>query len=70
MGATSSSGNCCPMKIKFMEGAWNDYLSWQSDKAMLRKINRLIQDIQRSPFEESASPNRCGINFPAMVAAD
>lgn len=39
------------MKIKFMEGAWTDYLSWQSDKAMLRKINRLIQDIQRSPFE-------------------
>ena len=44
------------MKIKFMEGAWNDYLSWQYDKAMLRKINRLIQDIQRSPFEGIGKP--------------
>ena len=44
------------MKIKFMEGAWTDYLSWQSDKAMLRKINRLIQDIQRSPFEGIGKP--------------
>ena len=44
------------MKIKFMEGAWADYLGWQSDKAMLRKINRLIQDIQRSPFEGIGKP--------------
>ncbi len=44
------------MKIKFMEGAWADHLSWQSDKAMLRKINRLIQDIQRSPFEGIGKP--------------
>ncbi|MCU0808558.1 MAG: Txe/YoeB family addiction module toxin [Candidatus Contendobacter sp.] len=44
------------MKIKFMEGAWTDYLNWQSDKAMLRKINRLIQDIQRSPFEGIGKP--------------
>lgn len=39
-----------------MEGAWADYLSWQSDKAMPRKINRLIQDIQRSPFEGIGKP--------------
>lgn len=39
-----------------MEGAWTDYLSWQSDKAMLRKINRLIHDIQRSPFEGIGKP--------------
>jgi toxin YoeB len=44
------------MKVKFMEGAWTDYLSWQSDKAMLRKINRLIQDIERSPFEGIGKP--------------
>ncbi|TVR57913.1 MAG: Txe/YoeB family addiction module toxin [Candidatus Competibacteraceae bacterium] len=44
------------MKVKFMEGAWTDYLSWQSDKAMLRKINRLIHDIQRSPFEGIGKP--------------
>jgi toxin YoeB len=39
-----------------MEGAWIDYMAWQSDKAMLRKINRLIQDIQRSPFEGIGKP--------------
>ncbi len=44
------------MKIKFMEDAWTDYLGWQSDKAALKKINRLIQDIQRSPFEGIGKP--------------
>jgi toxin YoeB len=44
------------MKVKFMEDAWTDYLNWQSDKAKLRKINHLIQDIQRSPFEGIGKP--------------
>lgn len=39
-----------------MEDAWTDYLNWQSDKATLRKINHLIQDIQRSPFEGIGKP--------------
>jgi toxin YoeB len=45
------------MKIDFHEIAWSDYLDWQqTDKAMLRKINQLIKDIQREPFSGIGKP--------------
>lgn len=45
------------MKIQFSEHAWEDYLYWQStDKGMLKRVNALILDIQRSPFEGIGKP--------------
>ena len=45
------------MKIQFSEHAWDDYLYWQkTDKAMVKRINGLIQDIQRNPFEGIGKP--------------
>lgn len=45
------------MKITFSLNAWEDYLSWQQqDKKMLKKINQLIKDIQRTPFEGIGKP--------------
>lgn len=45
------------MKIQFSENAWEDYLYWQkTDKNMLKRINGLILDIQRSPFEGIGKP--------------
>ncbi len=44
------------MRIRWEADAWADYLEWQSDKAMLRRINQLIRDIQRSPFEGIGKP--------------
>lgn len=45
------------MKIEFSENAWEDYLYWQKiDKNILKRINSLIQDIQRSPFEGIGKP--------------
>ncbi len=45
------------MKIVFMDQAWEDYLYWQStDKASLKKINALIKEIERTPFEGSGKP--------------
>lgn len=45
------------MKITFSLNAWEDYLSWQQqDKKMLKKINQLIRDIQRTPFEGIGKP--------------
>jgi len=39
--------------------AWEDYLHWQAtDKAMLRRINKLIKDIQRTPFEGIGKPEQ------------
>jgi len=45
------------MKITFSKISWEDYLSWQAeDKKTLRKINELIKDIQRTPFEGKGKP--------------
>jgi len=45
------------MNITISEIAWEDYLSWQNEeKKMLRKINDLIKDIKRHPFEEIGKP--------------
>lgn len=45
------------MKIIFLTAAWEDYLYWQgTDKSMLRKINSLIKEIERIPFEGSGKP--------------
>lgn len=45
------------MQIKFAEQAWQDYLYWQqTDKAALKRINTLIHDITRSPFDGIGKP--------------
>ena len=45
------------MRITFSRNAWEDYVSWQTeDKKMLRKINELIKEIQRTPFEGIGKP--------------
>ncbi len=45
------------MKIKFSKNAWEDYISWQKeDIKILQRINSLIKDIQRAPFEGLGKP--------------
>ena len=45
------------MKLIFSEKAWKDYLYWQrTDKKLLNRINRLIRDIQRVPYEGIGKP--------------
>ncbi|KAB7791455.1 Txe/YoeB family addiction module toxin [Bifidobacterium leontopitheci] len=45
------------MLLCWTEDAWNDYLYWQTqDKRTLRRINTLIRDIMRSPFEGIGKP--------------
>ncbi len=40
-----------------LEDAWQDYSYWQKiDKKVLKRINQLIKDIQRSPFEGIGKP--------------
>lgn len=44
-------------KITFAENAWEDYLYWQiQDKKILKNINLLLKEIQRTPFEGSGKP--------------
>lgn len=43
--------------IKFATRGWQDYLYWQrTDRNVLKRINALIKDIQRSPFEGIGKP--------------
>ena len=45
------------MKLIFSEQAWDDYLYWQKmDKKLLERINTLIKEISRSPFEGIGKP--------------
>ena len=45
------------MKLIFAEKAWDDYLYWQkTDKKILSRINKLIKDIKREPFEGLGKP--------------
>lgn len=40
------------------DDAWNDYLYWyeQENKSNIKKINKLIKDIDRSPFDGLGKP--------------
>lgn len=45
------------MPIKFSDQAWADYLYWQqTDKLALKRINTLLREIQRTPFEGIGKP--------------
>jgi toxin YoeB len=45
------------MRITFSSHAWEDYTTWlKEDRKMLVKINQLIKDIQRTPFEGIGKP--------------
>lgn len=45
------------MRLLWEDRAWDDYLYWQTqDKKTLKRINALIKDIQRNPFEGIGKP--------------
>jgi len=41
----------------FTPHGWEDYVHWQTaDRAMLKRINRLIEDVMRDPFGGIGKP--------------
>ena len=45
------------MNVVFLPDAFDQYVQWQQrDKAILGKINRLIAECQRHPFEGTGKP--------------
>ena len=45
------------MNLIFSDKAWEEYMYWQNmDKQILKKINQLIKDIKREPFEGIGKP--------------
>ena len=45
------------MRLEFHGEGWDHYQHWvKNDRAMLRKLNRLIMECQRHPFEGTGKP--------------
>ena len=45
------------MKLVFAEQAWEDCLHWQkADRKLLERINALIKETARNPFEGTGKP--------------
>lgn len=45
------------MDLFWDQSAWEDYQYWiETDKKVLRKINTLIKECQRTPFEGTGKP--------------
>jgi toxin YoeB len=52
------------MKLIFTERGWEDYLWFQvNDRKLLKKINTLIKDIQREPYEGIGKPEALKSNL-------
>jgi toxin YoeB len=45
------------LNVMWTAEAWDDYVYWQGqDKKTLKRINQLIKDMQRTPFEDIGKP--------------
>ncbi len=52
------------MKITFTEVSWSDYLWLQeNDKKLLKRVNLLVKDIIRNPFEDIGKPEPLKANL-------
>jgi toxin YoeB len=52
------------MKYVFVDESWEDYLYWQRiDKKMLKRINLLLKDISRQPYEGIGKPEALKHNY-------
>jgi toxin YoeB len=52
------------MKLVFTELSWEDYLFWQkNDKQKLKRINELLKDISRHPYDGIGKPEPLKFNY-------
>ena len=52
------------MNKKFTDEAWKDYQYWiDNDKKQLKRINLLIKDIDRNPFDGIGKPKPLKANL-------
>jgi toxin YoeB len=54
-------------QLSWTDEAWKSYLYWQTqDRKTLKRINRLITDILRSPFEGIGKPEPLRENLSGL----
>ena len=47
------------MRLVFTPHGWDDYTHWQSaDRAILKRVNRLLDDVMRDPFAGIGKPEQ------------
>lgn len=47
------------MKLVFSRNAWDDYTHWQqTDRQMLKRLNKLIEECLRHPFAGTGKPEQ------------
>jgi toxin YoeB len=52
------------MRLVFTESAWEDYLWFQErDRKLLKRLNALIKDVLRSPFDGIGKPEALKANL-------
>jgi len=52
------------MNLDFTPAAWDEYVDWlQQDRKTLKRINLLIKDIMRDPFDGLGKPEALRENF-------
>jgi toxin YoeB len=52
------------VRLVFDQSAWSDYTYWLAeDRAMVKRINRLLADMLRSPFQGIGKPERLSQNL-------
>ncbi len=51
-------------QLAWTDAAWSDYVYWQGqDKKTLKRINKLVAAVCRTPFEGIATPEALKENF-------
>ena len=56
------------MRKLWHDEAWEEYLYWQSqDKKTLKKINRLLTDIDRNGYQCTGKPEPLGENLAGYI---
>ncbi|CCQ60129.1 Txe/YoeB family addiction module toxin [Crocosphaera watsonii] len=52
------------MILKWSEQGWEGYVYWkQTDKKIIKRINKLIEDIKRHPFDGLGNPEPLKYNW-------
>lgn len=55
------------MPIIFSSGAWEDYQYWVNhDKKKLERVNKLIKDALRNPYEGIGKPEPLKLNLQGL----
>ncbi|MCE0559259.1 Txe/YoeB family addiction module toxin [Motilimonas sp. E26] len=55
--------------LSWTDDAWDDYLYWQTqDKKILKRTNKLINDVKRSPFEGIGKPEPLKENLSGFLS--